>query len=47
VLLASGVGGLLVVSVVTGTPLLLALVFWGVWHARVAFSRFQPAEAAA
>jgi hypothetical protein len=45
VLLASGVGGLLVVSFVTGTPLLIALVLWGVWHARVAFSRFKPAEA--
>lgn len=46
VLLASGVGGLLVVSFVTGTPVLVALVLWGVWHARIAFSRFQPAEAA-
>jgi intracellular septation protein A len=47
VLLASGVGGLLVVSFVTGTPLLIALVLWGVWHARIAFSRFQPADAVA
>ena len=47
VLLASGVGGLLVVSFLTGTPMLLALVLWGVWHARHAFSRFQPAEATA
>jgi hypothetical protein len=45
-LLASGVGGLVVVSFVTGTPLLIGLVLWGVWHARIAFSRFQPAEAA-
>ena len=45
VLLASGVGGLLVVSFVTGTPALFALVLWGVWHARIAFTALEPAEA--
>jgi Protein of unknown function (DUF3159) len=47
VLLASGVGGLVVVSFLTGTPVLLLLVLWGLWHARHAFSAFEPADAAA
>lgn len=38
VLLAAGVGGLLVVSTVTGTPIIVALALWGVWHARRVFS---------
>ena len=38
VLLTSGVGGFVVVSFVTGTPFLVALVLWGVWHARRTFS---------
>jgi hypothetical protein len=42
-LLASGVGGFVVVSAATGTPLFVALVFWGVWHARRTFSRLDPA----
>ncbi len=38
VLLAAGVGGMLVVSTVTGTPIIVALALWGVWHARRVFS---------
>ena len=38
VLLHSGVGGFIVVSLVTGTPALVALIVWGIWHARRAFS---------
>ena len=38
VLLMSGVGALVVVSFLVGTPGPLALVLWGVWHARRAFS---------
>jgi hypothetical protein len=37
-LLTAGVGGFVVVSVLTGSPILLALIAWGVWHARRAFS---------
>jgi Protein of unknown function (DUF3159) len=37
VLLAGGIGSFVVVSFVTGTPLLVALVLWGLWHARRAF----------
>jgi hypothetical protein len=40
-LLASGVGGFVVVSVLTGSPLLLPLIGWGVWHARRTFSRLD------
>ena len=36
-LLATGVGGLLVVSTVTSTPVIIGLVLWGVWHARKVF----------
>ena len=38
-LLDSGVGGFVVVSAVTGTPVLIGLVGWGIWHARRTFSR--------
>jgi len=43
-LLGSGVGGFVLVSFATGAPLFVALVAWGVWHARRTFSRldFQP-----
>lgn len=41
VLLTSGVGGLIVVSFLTGTPILIALALWGVWHARHAFARLD------
>ena len=37
-LLASGVGGFVVVSFVTGPPFAIALVFWGIWHARRTFT---------
>ena len=37
VLLTAGVGGLVAVSTVTSTPVLAALVLWGVWHARRVF----------
>ena len=37
-LLASGVGSFVIVSFVTGMPILIALVFWGIWHARRTFS---------
>lgn len=40
-LLDSGVGGFVVVSIVTGTPLLAGLVAWGIWHARRTFSRLD------
>jgi hypothetical protein len=36
-LLAAGVGGLIAVSTATSTPILVALVLWGVWHARRVF----------
>ena len=39
VLLGSGVGSFVFVSVATGAPILVALVFWGIWHARRKFTR--------
>ena len=39
VLLRSGVGGFLLVSVVTGSPMVALLIAWGLWHARRSFSR--------
>jgi intracellular septation protein A len=47
VLLGSGVGGFVVVSVLTGTPVLVALAFWGLWHARRTFGRLDMAAFAA
>jgi len=44
ILLASGVGGFVVVSVATGTPVVAALVLWGVWHARHAFVRLGSVD---
>jgi hypothetical protein len=41
VLLHSGVGGFVLISLVTGFPFFFALVFWGIWHARRAFSRLE------
>jgi hypothetical protein len=38
VLLTRGIGGLVVVSFLTSTPILLALVLWCVWHARRTFT---------
>ena len=45
-LLGAGLGGFVLVSFVTGTPLFVALVAWGVWHARRTFSRMdlQPLQ---
>jgi hypothetical protein len=47
VLLHSGVGGFVLISLVTGFPFFFALVFWGIWHARIAFSRLDAATAGA
>lgn len=38
-LLASGVGGFVVASFLTGAPPFFLLVAWGVWHARRRFTR--------
>jgi hypothetical protein len=46
-LLDAGVGGFVVVSLVTGTPVLVTLVAWGLWHARRAFSRLDASAFAA
>jgi uncharacterized protein DUF3159 len=46
VLLQSGIGGFVLVSIVTGTPFLAALVAWGLWHARRTFGRLDLAAAA-
>jgi hypothetical protein len=37
-LLESGVGGFVVVSLLTGTPVVVVLVAWSVWHAKRTFS---------
>jgi hypothetical protein len=47
VLLGFGVGSFVLVSVVTGAPILVALVFWGIWHARRTFTRLELAPGAA
>jgi len=47
VLLGSGVGSFILVSAVTGAPILVALVFWGIWHARRTFTRLAVAPGAA
>jgi intracellular septation protein A len=39
VLLGPGIGSFVVVSLLTGAPIFIALVFWGIWHARRSFSR--------
>jgi hypothetical protein len=44
-LLGSGVGGFVLVSIATGTPLFVALVFWGLWHARRTFTRLDGYDA--
>jgi Protein of unknown function (DUF3159) len=44
VLLHSGVGGFVVVSILTGLPAYLALVAWGLWHARVRFRDLPRAD---
>jgi hypothetical protein len=45
VLLHDGVGGFVLVSVASGPPALVALVFWGLWHARRSFARLDVADA--
>jgi hypothetical protein len=46
VLLDSGIGGFVIISLVTGTPFLVALVAWGIWHARRAFDKLDLAATA-
>ncbi|MFL5927585.1 MAG: DUF3159 domain-containing protein [Gaiellaceae bacterium] len=46
VLLRGGIGGFVIVSLLTGTPFLIALVGWGLWHARRTFARLDLAVAA-
>jgi hypothetical protein len=41
VLLHSGVGGFVLISIVTGFPFFFVLVAWGIWHARRVFSRLE------
>jgi hypothetical protein len=43
VLLHSGVGAFVAISLVTGFPFFFGLVFWGIWHARRVFSRLAVA----
>lgn len=45
VLLHAGVGGFIVVSLLTGTAPVAVLVGWGLWHARRSFARLDPAFA--
>jgi hypothetical protein len=45
-LLSGGIGGFVLVSFVTGTPMLFVLILWGLWHARRAFAGSDPAAAA-
>jgi intracellular septation protein A len=47
ILLHSGVGGFVVVSLLTGLPPYAALVGWGLWHARRSFSRLDLSSSAA
>jgi hypothetical protein len=41
VLLHAGVGGFVVISILTGVPPYIALVAWGIWHARRSFTRLD------
>jgi len=43
VLLHAGIGGFVVVSLLTGIPMFGALVAWGLWHARRVFGRLDVA----
>jgi hypothetical protein len=47
VLLGSGVGNFVLVSAVTGAPILVALVGWGIWHARRTFTKVVLASGVA
>jgi Protein of unknown function (DUF3159) len=42
-LLHAGIGAFVVVSFATGTPVVAALLAWGVWHARRTFTRLDTA----
>ncbi|HET7043428.1 MAG TPA: hypothetical protein VFI37_01155 [Gaiellaceae bacterium] len=46
ILLRSGIGGFVVVSIASGTPIFALLVLWGLWHARRVFSRLDVPAAA-
>jgi hypothetical protein len=46
VLLHSGVGGFVVISLLTGAPPYAVIVGWGLWHARRTFSRLDDSEVA-
>lgn len=43
VLLHAGIGGFVLVSLVSGGPFAAVLVLWGLWHARRTFSRLDVA----
>ena len=43
VLLRAGIGGFVVISLVTGVPMFVGLVAWGIWHARRVFGRLDVA----
>ncbi len=47
VLVAGSVGGFVLVSFLSGTPILAVLVLWGLWHARRAFGVTPPVSAGA
>ena len=47
VLLEAGVGRFVLITFATGTPVLVVLVFWGLWHARRTFGRLDMASLAA
>ncbi len=40
-LLHAGVGAFVLASFVTGTPVIVALLCWGLWHARRSFARLE------
>jgi hypothetical protein len=44
-LLHAGVGAFVLASFVTGTPVIAALLGWGLWHARRAFARLEATPA--
>ncbi len=44
VLLNAGVGGFVLVSLVTGIPPYVALVAWGLWHARRSFVQLDESD---
>ncbi|MGZ4340179.1 MAG: VC0807 family protein [Gaiellaceae bacterium] len=46
-LLDAGVASFVLVSVVTGAPVLAALIAWGLWHARRSFGRLELSDVAA